>query len=122
MLTRTLEQSLRDRRGGQLSFLLLGGEGRPASDRLAVTWVEGSPGSEQPLHRHEHNEQAYVIVQGRGLMTVGDERQEVSRGTLILIPPGEAHSVWNIGEEPLVYVSASVPPLESPAGRGAERP
>ncbi len=117
MLTRTVEESPRDRRGGQVSFLLLGREGQPSSDRLAVTWVEGARASEQPLHRHEHSEQAYVIVQGRGLMTVEADRMEVERGTLVLIPVGKEHSIRNIGEEPLVYVSATTPPFEIPPGR-----
>jgi hypothetical protein len=80
MLTQSLEQSPKDRRGGQVSYLLLGRAGELLSDRLAVTWVEGPPGSEQPTHEHERGEQAYVIVRGKGLMKVGDERQEVGAG------------------------------------------
>jgi mannose-6-phosphate isomerase-like protein (cupin superfamily) len=120
LLTQTLGESPKDHRGGQTSFLLLGPRGRVGSSRLAVTWVDGAPRSEQAPHRHEENEQAYVIVQGRGLMKVGSERQEVERGTLILIPPGEIHSIENVGEEPLIYVSATSPPFEIPSGRWKE--
>ena len=42
--------------------------------------VEGHPGSEQPVHSHPGSEQVYVIVQGRGAMTVGDETREVGPG------------------------------------------
>lgn len=120
MRTQTLEESPKDHRGGQTSFLLLGRCGRLASSRLAVTWVEGGPRSEQSPHRHEESEQAYVIVQGRGLMKIGGERLEVERGTLILIAPGEIHSIENVGDEPLVYVSATSPPFEIPSGRWEE--
>ena len=117
MLTQRLEESPRDRRGGQVSHLLLGPRGSVDSDRLAVTWVIGQPGSEQEPHLHEHSEQAYVIVRGRGLMRVGEEAEEVTEGALILIPAGAAHSIRNVGDEPLVYVSATAPPFEVPAGR-----
>ncbi len=53
-------------------------------------------------------------------MKVGSERQEVERGTLILIPPGEIDSIENVGEEPLIYVSATSPPFEIPSGRWEE--
>ncbi|MDP9222752.1 MAG: cupin domain-containing protein [Actinomycetota bacterium] len=120
MLTQNLEQSPRDRRGGQVSYLLLGRAGELVSDRLAVTWVEGPPGSEQPTHEHERGEQAYVIVRGKGLMKVADERQEVEAGTLVYIRAGSPHSIRTIGDEPLVYVSATTPPFEVSAGRWSE--
>lgn len=111
---RTLEQSPRNHRGGQVSYLLLG-PGQFDSKNLAITWVEGAPGSEQPAHSHPDNEQAYVIVRGRGLMTVGTETQEVGQGSVVLIPPGTDHAVRNIGEGPLVFVSATSPPFDMPA-------
>src|SRR5919112_1161895 len=89
-----------NRRGGQTSWLL------NRSDRLAVTWVEGAIGSEQPLHSHDDSEQVYVIVQGTGLMTVEHEKREVHRGTAVVIPPGAEHAIRSVGQETLVYVSA----------------
>ncbi len=121
MLTQSLEQSPKDRRGGQVSYLLLGSPGELVSDHLAVTWVEGPPGSEQPTHEHDRGEQAYVIVRGKGLMKVDDERQEVEAGTLVYIPAGSPHSISTIGDEPLVYVSATSPPFEVSAGRWGQK-
>jgi mannose-6-phosphate isomerase-like protein (cupin superfamily) len=113
MLTRRLQEALRNERGGQVSLLLLG-KGDFGSERLAVTWVEGEPGSEQPRHAHPENEQVYVIVAGRGVMFVGEERQEVGPGTLILVPPRTQHSIRNTGDETLTYVSATSPPFDLP--------
>lgn len=45
-------------------------------------------------------------------MRVGDEVEEVGPGTAILVPPGASHSIRNIGEERLIYVSATSPPFE----------
>ncbi len=116
MFSQTLADSPENRRGqGQVSRLLLA-PGQFGSRHLAVTWVEGAPGSRQPLHCHPDSEQVYVIVSGHGLMHVAGEEQEVGAGTLVLIPPGAEHAIYNPGPEPLVYVSAAAPPFELPAG------
>ena len=67
-------------RGGQKSWLLLT-EGQFGAKNLAITWVEGAPGSMQAVHGHPDNEQIYVIVRGRGVMQVADEMQEVGEGS-----------------------------------------
>ncbi len=113
MHTQTLEESPRNLRGGQISYLLLT-KGRFGSENLSITWVEGEPGSKQGVHSHPANEQVYVIIRGRGLMTVGDGEQEVGPGTLVLVPPGTGHAILNRGDEPLVFVSATAPPFELP--------
>lgn len=113
MFAQTLEESPRNLRGGQVSYLLLT-RGQFGSGNLAVTWVEGGPGSEQPLHAHAANEQVYVIVRGRGAMKVGGEEREVKAGTLVFIPPGTDHAIRNTGGEPLVFVSATAPPFDLP--------
>jgi mannose-6-phosphate isomerase-like protein (cupin superfamily) len=101
-------------RGGQRSYLLLR-RGQFGGKNLAITWVEGEPGSMQALHDHPESEQVYVIVRGHGLMQVGGETEEVGEGTLVFIPPGVAHAIKNTGDEPLVFVSATSPPFDSEA-------
>jgi mannose-6-phosphate isomerase-like protein (cupin superfamily) len=101
-------------RGGQRSYLLLG-DGRFGTKNLAITWVEGEPGSMQALHEHPDNEQIYVIVRGRGVMQVGDEMEEVREGTLVFIPPRAVHAIKNTADEPLVFVSATSPPFDPKA-------
>ena len=52
-------------------------------------------------------------------MRVGDEVEEVGPGTLIYVPPGTGHSIRNIGEERLIYVSSTSPPFEITPGNSA---
>ena len=117
MFTQTLEESPRNARGGQTSYLLLA-KGQFGSQNLAVTWVEGGPGSGQAVHEHPANEQVYVIIRGRGLMKVGDEEREVRPGTIVFVPAGTGHAIRSIGEEPLAYVSATTPPFDAEAAAG----
>ena len=111
MFTQRVADSPQNVRGGQVSYLLLT-KGQFGSRNLTITWVEGEPASEQPVDAHPGHEQVYVIVRGRGLMRVGGEQQEVVAGTLVFVPPDTPHAIRNTGEEPLVYVSATAPPID----------
>lgn len=82
---------------------------------MAITLVEGGPGSGQPMHSHPEADQVYVIVAGNGVMRVDEEEQEVGPGTLVFIPPGANHAIRNVGNELLTYVSATSPPFRMPA-------
>lgn len=111
MDTRTLEEAAVNIRGGQHSYLLAGPDD---SARVAVTWIVSPRGSRQPVHRHPDSEQVYVVVRGRGLMTVGDESAEVGEGTLIRVPPETDHAIEGVSDEPLVVVTATAPPFRFP--------
>ncbi len=112
METQEKAQSPVHRRGGQSSFLLLT-EGQFGSERLAITWVDCPPGSHQELHRHDTQEQVYVIVRGRGVMIVEGDEREVAEGTLVYIPPRSDHAIRNTSDEMMCYVSATSPPFDS---------
>ncbi len=52
------------------------------------------PGGGIPRHAHE-NEEVYLILKGRALMTVGDRTFEVSEGTAVYLPPNVPHALHN---------------------------
>lgn len=60
-----------------------------------------APGTTTRLHRHHLSEELYHITAGRGLMTLGEKSFEVEPDDTICIPPGTAHCIENIGNEPL---------------------
>ena len=57
-----------------------------------------------------HTEECYVIVRGRGTMTLNGERREVSAGTFIHLPPWCEHGVENTGDETLEILICTSPP------------
>jgi mannose-6-phosphate isomerase-like protein (cupin superfamily) len=93
----------------QSHFLMDAGD--LGSRNLTVTWVDVPPGAEQRAHSHEDAEQVYVIVRGRGRMTVAGDVEEVGEGDLVFIPPATQHGIVNDGSETLVYISAASPPV-----------
>ena len=57
------------------------------------------------VHTHgPHDEEAYVIISGRGLMQLEKEEFEVGPGDVILNAPGGTHGLRNVGPEPLRMV------------------
>jgi mannose-6-phosphate isomerase-like protein (cupin superfamily) len=81
------------------------------SRNMTVTWVDVPPGAEQRAHSHPDSEQVYVIVRGRGRMSVAGDIEEVGEGDLVFIPPATSHAIENDGAETLVYVAAAAPPV-----------
>lgn len=60
-----------------------------------------SPGAKTLRHRHHCTEEIYHVTSGTGLMTLGEELLEVSVGDSVPIPPGTAHCIEALGNEPL---------------------
>jgi len=59
------------------------------------------PGTSIGFHRHEKNEEMYIILEGEGLMTVNKEKKRVKKGDTILNKQGWGHSLENDTDQPL---------------------
>ncbi len=57
-------------------------------------------GGQVPWHNQEQ-EEVYMVLQGRGEICVGDERQEITAGQCVFLPPTVFHQLTNIGDTPL---------------------
>jgi mannose-6-phosphate isomerase-like protein (cupin superfamily) len=95
----------------RLSAHVLMDAGELGSRNLSVTWVTLPAGASQTLRSQEESEQAYVVVRGRGSMSVAGDTQEVGEGDLILVPPATEHSLGNDGDVELACVSIQSPPV-----------
>ena len=62
------------------------------------------------LHLHKESEEIYFIKQGQGLMTVGEEKFNVSTGDTISIPANTSHQIENTGKTELIILCACSPP------------
>lgn len=105
MFKRSKDEAPENERGGLVSHLLLRG-GDVTEAGINVSWVEVEPGSAQDSHVHDE-EQAYLVVSGRGRMQVGEEETGLARGDLVHVPSGVSHGLANDSEEGLVYVTVA---------------
>ncbi len=130
MFTRNKTESPRRERDDLVSHILLA-EGDFPDWELTVTWVDVAPGSAQRPHGHGPK-QVYVVAERRGWMRVGDAERLAAAGDLFYMPSGTVHSISNISDRLLTYVSAATPntdwralydtsPLRARSGDESER-
>ena len=61
-------------------------------------------------HKHKVQEQVYYVVAGEGLMEIEGKRSIVRPDTVIFIPPGVEHAIYNTGLEDLKFLVITSPP------------
>jgi mannose-6-phosphate isomerase-like protein (cupin superfamily) len=67
------------------------------------------PGADIGRHTHEiDNEELYVVISGKGLMTLDGQEFEVGPGDVVLNRPGGTHGLRNLGDEELRIVVIEV--------------
>jgi mannose-6-phosphate isomerase-like protein (cupin superfamily) len=55
-------------------------------------------------HRLKSSSEVYVLLKGRGLLHVGDAREETGPGMAVYIPPGETQWIENTGDSDLEFL------------------
>ena len=63
-------------------------------------------------HSHKVQEQVYHVLEGEGLMEIGNEKHVVRKHDFIFLPPGVEHSIANTGLVDLVFLVVTSPPSD----------
>jgi len=73
------------------------------------------PGQAQAPHVHGASDKVYVVLSGRGAVTVGEARHEVREGHAVFCPAGAPHGVENPGPWDLRLLVFMAPHPKPPA-------
>jgi quercetin dioxygenase-like cupin family protein len=68
------------------------------------------PGQTQAVHAHQGADKFYLVLEGNGSFTVGDEERSAGAGTVVVAPAGIPHGVTNAASERLALLVAIAPP------------
>jgi quercetin dioxygenase-like cupin family protein len=68
------------------------------------------PGQEHALHSHEGQEKLYVVLEGSGVVRIGEETERLSPGDAAFARSGVIHSIRNPGPDRLVVMVVLAPP------------
>jgi mannose-6-phosphate isomerase-like protein (cupin superfamily) len=79
---------------------------------MGVAWAEVDVGATSPAAWHHRTEESYFIIEGRGVMRLGDEIFSVAAGDVVSIRPGVIHNIENSGAAPLRMVVVTAPPYD----------
>ena len=60
-------------------------------------------------HAHKVQEQVYHVLEGEGLMEIGDAVRVVRRHDVIYLPPGVPHAIANTGLGDLTFIVVTTP-------------
>lgn len=75
----------------------------PLDLRYSLAHARVQPGVTTRLHRLKHSE-VYYIMSGEGEMEIEGERERVSPGCAVYIPPGARQRITNTGTDELVFL------------------
>ncbi|RAQ98123.1 cupin domain-containing protein [Thermogemmatispora tikiterensis] len=90
-------------RHGALKRVLLHRE-EALSTLCFVNEVEVAPGESIHSHAHETMQEVFYLLEGEGLMTLGEQSLTVREGDCLLVPPLLPHEITNAGSLPLRFL------------------
>jgi mannose-6-phosphate isomerase-like protein (cupin superfamily) len=85
-------------------------DGVETGDRYCVSEWSVEPGHEGPgAHRHEANEELFLVTEGTMAFLVGDKWIDAPAGTFIRIPAGVTHDFANRTDAPAMAFNVFIP-------------
>ena len=70
-----------------------------------IGWLTLKPGDSVGFHKHEVNEDIYIVVSGTGVFTDDDGTEhEIAPGDITIARLGKSHAIKNTGKEDLVFI------------------
>ena len=73
-----------------------------------VKRIEVSPGSRLSLQKHAKRAEKWTVVRGSGTAIVDGRSIPAVPGTVVAIPVGGVHRMWNTGSVPLVFIEVQL--------------
>lgn len=67
------------------------------------------PGQSQRVHSHASEDKVYVVMQGTGTFTIGEDIRELSAGEAVIARATVPHGVSNTSEEKLICLVTMSP-------------
>jgi mannose-6-phosphate isomerase-like protein (cupin superfamily) len=77
--------------------------------RHSLAEIRHPPGTASQEHFHTEAEEVYFVTEGRGGIRIDGETRNIGPGDVVVITPGERHTVWQEGEGDLVLLVTCVP-------------
>jgi mannose-6-phosphate isomerase-like protein (cupin superfamily) len=81
-----------------------------ATERALLDLYCVAPGQSQKRHTHGDQDKFYIVLEGEGRISVGDEEERVVAGEAVIAPAGVDHGVVNDGAVPLLLLVVVTPP------------
>jgi mannose-6-phosphate isomerase-like protein (cupin superfamily) len=97
---------------GEIIYELIGRSVDTPTEQHSVAYVVIPPSKSSIRHYHPVAEESHYILHGRALMELGEEKQLLEPGQIVLIPRGLRHEIHSEGPEDLEFLAISAPAWE----------
>lgn len=81
-----------------------------ATERALLDLYCVEPGQAQKPHTHGDQDKIYVVLEGRGRITVGGSEDTFGPGEAVIAPAGAEHGLVNDGPDRLLVLVVVTPP------------
>ncbi len=82
----------------------------PVELNYSLAYARLDPGHHSLPHILENSSELYIIVKGKGRVSIGGKKQEVGEGQVVFIPAGEEQWIENTGRNQLEFYCVVSPP------------
>jgi mannose-6-phosphate isomerase-like protein (cupin superfamily) len=93
---------------GQLATRHIWGPGDFSSPWVFLDHAVLAPGSSLGYHYHDALEECFIVLGGQGYLTLDGQTLAVGPGAVTWQGMGQAHGLYNFGDEPLDFLRAAV--------------
>ena len=73
-----------------------------------INWCQLGVGQSFQAHYHESMEEIYIILKGKALIKIDNEKEKLGKGDAVIIPIGKIHTMKNIGNKQVKYIALGI--------------
>ena len=77
----------------------LAGAVRGKTTKHSVALIDFKPNGQSVKHYHPKIEETYFVLEGKGRVEIGNEKADLTKGQLVVIPPMAVHQVFNTSDK-----------------------
>jgi len=88
------------------------------TEKIGAEYLCYEPGQGTPMHHHPKQDELFYVVEGRGILTVGDEEIPVGPSSLVLARAQVPHGMMAASDSRMIVMFFKAPISTSSALRG----
>jgi quercetin dioxygenase-like cupin family protein len=80
-------------------------------EKAMMMKLKVEPNIPTPPHSHPHEQMGHLL-EGEGILYIGDEKKHITAGTSFCVPPNAPHNFDATGDKPAILFECFSPPRE----------
>jgi len=73
-----------------------------------INWAKLPVNKSFQAHYHQDMEEVFIILNGKTLIKIDNEEEELRKGDAVVVPIGKTHTMKNISDEDVDYIALGI--------------